>query len=639
MRRLVLGGMAFIVGFGTLSVGAEERQENNKHNKLGEISIIGARLPSATFSELTTSTVIGAETLEPHSMTSTVDAVGLAPGVYVEQPGGRGSRSSLYLRGADPNATLIMIDGIKVNDPNSSLGGTYDLQLIDPTLIEQIEVVRGPGASIYGADALAGAINVYTKAGRPPSAARVNATVGADGMRGARGSYSYSGDGQSGMLQVAYRDDGEPVEGSEFFNRSLAFSHRAAIRSASTVGVQVFANNNDSTSFQDDSGGPRYATLRELERRESEDVATNVSFEFAPTVRQEIKLALTYFTRDELTDSPGIAPGTRDPFGIPASVSDSELKRYGLVGAVLNRYTDGHQTIFGAEVTSEDGDSRSSIDFGGFPVDSSFALERDTQALFFYGRLRASENVTAEAGLRADHVEDGDTEINPSASARWDFTSTTALRVNWGRGFKLPSFYALGNPIVGNSDLVPEKSQMLDGGLVFSRVGPFELIELTVFRNKFKNLVDFDAGPPPQLVNRDEVVTQGAEVSASGTMSDKVSLAAQATYAEHEIVGSSDVLFNRPEWVGSASVSYAFRPATTVAARIRYTGSRYDSSVPTDTVKLGSYFRVDANVNHQFTESTRGVLGIDNLFDEDYEEAVGFESPGMRAYATVEVQW
>lgn len=639
MQKQALGALAFVLVVSAVSAGEDEQSKDNKSKRIGAITIVGARLPSATFSELTTSTVIAPETFEMHSVGSTVDVVSLTPGVYVEQPGGRGSRSSLYLRGADPNATLILVDGIKINDPNNSLGGTYDLQLIDPSLIEQIEVVRGPGASIYGADALAGAINVHTKAGRPPDAVRVGVTAGADDMRGAHGHVSYSDDGHSGMLHGAYQDDGTPVEGSKFVNRSIAFSHRAAIRSASTLGVQIFANNNDSASFPDDSGGQRYASRRTLEQRSSEDMAANVSFEYAPSHRQEIKLALTMFTRDELTDSPGIAPGVRDPFGIPASTSDSELKRNGMVATVLNRYSGGHQSIIGAEVTTEEGDNRSAIAFGGTPVDSSFSLERASQALFFYGRFRALDNVIGELGLRADHVESADTEVNPSASLSWDFSPTTVLRVNWGRGFKLPSFYALGNPIVGNANLKSETSEMVDGGVVFKKVGVFDRIEFTAFRNTFENLVDFEAGPPPQLINRGEVKTQGVELSASAKLNDKLLLTGQTTYTDHEIVGSNSILFNRPEWVGSAALSYALRPTTAVAARVKYTGSRFDSSVPTGTVKLDSYFRVDTNVNHAITPSTKAILGIDNLFSEDYEEAVGFESLGVRVYLTLEVQW
>ena len=88
------------------------------------------------------------------------------PGLHVEQPGSRGGRSSLYVRGLDPNQAVILVDGVPLNDPNNNLGGSFDLSTLDTDQVERIEVVRGPLSAVHGSAALAGAINVITKTGK-----------------------------------------------------------------------------------------------------------------------------------------------------------------------------------------------------------------------------------------------------------------------------------------------------------------------------------------------------------------------------------------------------------------------------------------------------------------------------------------
>ena len=87
-------------------------------------------------------------------------------GVHVDQVGGRGGTGSLYMRGADPNYTLVLVDGVRVNDPTNARGGSFDFSALDIADVERVEIARGPYSAVYGGDALAGVINIVTRHAR-----------------------------------------------------------------------------------------------------------------------------------------------------------------------------------------------------------------------------------------------------------------------------------------------------------------------------------------------------------------------------------------------------------------------------------------------------------------------------------------
>ena len=101
-------------------------------------------------------------------------------GVHIDQVGGRGGTGSLYLRGADPNYTLVLVDGVRVNDPTNARGGSFDFSTFDVADIERVEIARGPYSAVYGGDALAGVVNIVTR----HAPAREDAALALDAMGG-----------------------------------------------------------------------------------------------------------------------------------------------------------------------------------------------------------------------------------------------------------------------------------------------------------------------------------------------------------------------------------------------------------------------------------------------------------------------
>ena len=110
-------------------------------------------------------TVISHEQIAAQQATSVTELLRQVPGVHIDQAGARGGISSVYVRGSDPNFTVVLIDGVKVNDPTNSRGGSFDFSTLSTDNIERIEIVRGPLSAVYGSDALGGVIDIITRRG------------------------------------------------------------------------------------------------------------------------------------------------------------------------------------------------------------------------------------------------------------------------------------------------------------------------------------------------------------------------------------------------------------------------------------------------------------------------------------------
>ena len=242
------------------------------------------------------------------------------------------------------------------------------------------------------------------------------------------------------------------------------------------------------------------------------------------------------------------------------------------------------------------------------------------------------------AGARIDYTDDFGTEISPHVGVLYNHKkSGTTISANWGEGFKLPSFFALGNPIVGNEDLKPETSDSFDFKVGQNLFKDLLSVSATAFYNKFSNLIDFDEGPPPQLINLEEVVTKGFEFDIKTQKVFNTALYGNLTYIKSNIVNSPENLRNRPEWLANFTVIWTPRRYLEIFTNVNYVGSYFDSSIPTGEVKIGDYVLVDGAVTFFINKNLKIYLEIENILDQDYQQAAGFPSPGIRPGGGV--QW
>ncbi len=132
-------------------------------NSQPEIVVTGSRVATPPEEVAANVTVLSREDFDVEKPRQLADILRRVAGVHMDQVGGRGGTGSLYLRGADPNYTLVLVDGVRVNDPTNARGGSFDFSTFDVADIERVEIARGPYSAVYGGDALAGVVNIVTR--------------------------------------------------------------------------------------------------------------------------------------------------------------------------------------------------------------------------------------------------------------------------------------------------------------------------------------------------------------------------------------------------------------------------------------------------------------------------------------------
>lgn len=602
--------------------------------------VTGSRIPNPAARNAQSTTVLERNDIDAVRPASAIELLRRVPGLHIDQPGGRGGVSSVYLRGGDPNHTLVLVDGIPVNDPTNSRGGSFDFSTLNVENIERVEVVRGPQSAIYGSNAMAGVINIVTREPASKSEVVLSGGVGTDGY--------YRGDalarGPLGRARYAfgtgYLDDGEPVEGSRF--RTFQTTGKLDWAPADSTLVRLYSRYADSRarSFPDDSGGPRFAVERDRDRRDIGEftIGGDVDQQLAPW--WNLTLKANHYRRREDVSSPGVAPGRRDPFGVPPNNSDSKFERTNLVGSTLFTANDSLRFTLGAAAEIEAGENRSVLFFGPARLPGRFELERTTYATFAEADLTLPGGLVLQPGVRIDFPEDFNAEVSPRLGALYRIdASQTTLRASYGRGFKLPSFFSLGNPIVGNANVKPEKSESVDVGVSQEFWGERGRAGVTFFHTRYIDIIDFEEGPPPRLVNRSEATAKGVELAASLNPAAGLSLSAHASYTRTDIKNSDEELRSRPKWRGGLDADWRPRPDIILHGSVLYVGRVLDSSIPTGDVRWGDYLRVDLAATWAPRPNLAVTLAVDNLFDADYQEAVGFPASGIRPRLSARVSF
>lgn len=547
------------------------------------------------------------------------------PGTNVIQQGGRGGVSSILLRGGEPNFTVVLIDGVQVNDPTNTRGGSYDIGSLEQAQIGRVETIFGAMSPVYGSDALSGVVNIITRGSA--SGSDISVEAGTDGYGSASGFYGGAVAGVDVGLGAYITDDDGAVEGASYRGSGLNGKFATEFAGAGTAGLSLGYQQTDSTSFPEDSGGPELAVIREVDTRDARDLRAGLDVGYVFAGRWKTDFWASIYSRDEDYASPGIAPGVSN--GVPPNAADTSFDRKQLRASIGTDFPGNVSALVGAEWQNENGKSIGVIDFG-FPVPTDFELDRDTVSAFAEASVVLGGFVL-QGGIRWDDPDEISSVVTGRLGLVYKFSDgLTELRANWGEGFKAPSFFALGHPIVGNPDLRSETGDSVDLGVKRWFSGRNGAIEFVVFRNEYEDLIDFDSDLFTN-VNRDTVVTSGAETAVEFAPLDRLNVRAHLTYLDTEVEDSDTILRGRPEWRGGAVVDWEFVPKWRWVTSLLALDDFYESSVPTGGVWLDGYVRVDMSVTWQATDALSLGAAVDNLLDEEYHEAVGFPAAGTRA--------
>ncbi len=619
---------------------ADEREEPAPE-VAEELIVTGSRLTGEPFERPFPSTVITGEQLDNGISPTVLDALRFVPGLNLVQDGSPGGRAQLSLRGLDPNHVVVLVDGVRLNDPTNSRGGSFDpttLALVD---IERIEIVRGPLSSIHGADALAGVIQIVTRGVEPDDGlrTRVRSRIGRYHVADVAGQASAGIGGIAGLsLGAAFDSSRDPHSDGGFDGGSLHAKLRVPL--PFEVDFETFTRIHESSarSFPESSGGPELATLRAMEDRDVREISFGASWMRAfQNDRSHLRLIASRASRREDLESPGIGPGI-----VPRSRAGDEYERWdlSLVGdgqlpaLGLPGFSEGVKLVSGLAQLWENGESDTYLDFpvvGFQPV--PFFDTRRTFSVFSELEQPIGALVVVSGSVRFDSTPDEDDRTSPSVGIVSTIPRTPfSIFGRYGQGFRRPSFYALSNPIVGNSSLGFERSQGWEVGVRYGEPGDRVSAQIGYFDLEVESLHDFDA-ELFQIVARGRLVSRGAEVELHLRPTQWLGIDGAMSFNPTDFGGTSSPPLNRPRWRGFVELharpwadwDFMLRALVVGASKGTAAGLDFGSK----TITLAGYERIDARVAWTALEGFDVFLEIENLTNRTRRESVGFESPGI----------
>lgn len=563
-------------------------------------------------------TVITREQIEKSGKTDVLELLREVPGVDVVRGGGRGSVTSIFLRGANSTQALVLVDGVRVNRADFS---GYDFSHLSVENVERIEVARGPYSALYGSDALGGVVSITTRTpsrepGGEASAAFGNRSFHEESLRATAGAGDFA-------LAVSGRDaadGGDPQEAGGTHVDHNAWRDRNGSARLDWTPSEDFRLGAEFDRMFGRTEIPTDGAVA-TPRRRTDFAQTDWIVPMSWKISEENTLQGSL---SEIDARPTFADPD-DPFGY--TFSDTRLRSQAL--RVVDAWSLPVGTLSAAASYER---SRADLtDSFGVELDGrrfhTWGVALEDQAPLFGGRL------LLVAGARYDrHSAFGDS-VSPRVSLVWKLDARTAARASWGTAFRAPSLGELYYPEFGNANLKPEKSKNFEIGLS-RRAGPFDL-DLAAFRSDFRDLIAPDFATFVN-VNIGRARTEGIETSAAASPRGDLRLRLAYTYLRTKDEMTGLALLRRPRHRGSLDASWTPGPVR-VTATVLYVGRRADvDSAAFSRLEDPSYLRYDARVGVRVGAWTPFVQA-ENLTDRRYAEIDGYPAPRRRVAAGLSV--
>lgn len=611
------------------------------------IIVTATRIPTPSSRIGSSVSVITAEDIANHQYRSATEALQSVPSLSIVRNGGPGKLTSVFSRGTNANHTLVLVDGIEINDPGNT-DGRVDLSHLYIGDIERIEVLHGPQSTLYGSDAIGAVIQIFTKKGSGETTLSGTLEGGSFDtfnqyayLSGANRQLSYTfnvqhtdTDGVSALSGDFRQPNGElDDDGNEGLNVSSRLVYSLTDMLEFDFSGRYTKSDNDldlnNSYVRDDSDSDN--TTEQL------ILGLNTRLNLFEGLTEH-RLGISYTDIDR-RDRDDIDPVNDEDY-TRASNKGKKLK-FELQNDIY--LSAAHTLTLGVE-TEEDKidaslDSQSNI---GSYLSSANADQRNN-ALYFQDQFNATENLSGTAGVRYDDNEDFDARTTWRLALAYDLPGNgTRLKGSYATGFKAPTLTQLYGVSVssfgqftGNPDLDPETSKGWELGFEQALERIHSQFGATYYRNDIEDLITSNDTFTTNI-NRDKVKTYGVETFLKTEFSSRLNARLSFSYTRAEDERTDQNLLRRPLRKAVLNLAYTPRDDVGVHAENILIGKRYDID-PTNYARIsrGSYFvsnlAASWNVNRHWELFGR----VENLFDRDYEEPAGFEQPGRGVYVGV----
>ncbi|MEW6368363.1 MAG: TonB-dependent receptor [Acidobacteriota bacterium] len=599
-----------------------------------EVVVTATRTELPTREVASSTTVISSAEIDQKQANSVVEALRNVPALDVVQSGGPGHHASVFIRGAQPEHTLMLIDGIEMNDP-SSAGRTYDFEQLTTDDVDQIEIIRGPQSTLYGSDAIGGVINIITRKGDGPMSSSVSAEAGSfDTFReklrvsGSSGAFNYSlGVSRTDSQGISAADEslGNP-EKDGLGNTSV--STRLGLSAAANLDLDVFAGLTDATTDVDTYGGSGGDDPNSFVYYRQWYLRTQGTLRLAGgTWEQKFGVSVSEHFRHYYDDVDAQHPYDRNDTTFSGRIIKADWQS-NLYSRDINTMT------IGVESEDERGRSHYYSESIWGPYSSTFdAVSARTSGVFVQDQVKVCGAWLTTLGARLDdHSEFGSKLTYRIASAylipAWD----SKIKGTFGTGFKAPSLYQLYSQY-GDTSLKPESSMGWDIGFEQYLLHETLAAGATYFRNRFTNLIEYDSATS-KYGNVLQADASGVEIFASVDPGEKLSFRASYTLTDTRDGSTGRPLIRRPRHKFGFDVNSRLNQRASIHVSLIHVGEREDndsSTWPSIPVTMDAYTIVNVAAKYRIGRNIRLFGRIDNLFNSEYEEVYGYGSPGISA--------
>lgn len=630
------------------------------------VVVTATRVPLAREALPTPVTVWTGTELRTQGVGTVAEALERVPAATVTRAGSPGSQTSLFLRGGEADYVKVLVDGVAVNDP----GGAVDLADLSTDQVERIEVVRGPVSVLYGSDAVAGVVQVFTRRGS--GAPRVTAEVvgGRGAERGAAGSAADasaaapSSPGSYGLMDASAAVDGSTGRLSYSLGGARSWSdglypfnsqrghNTGTARVSWTPGrgteLALSTRYTDSRShFPTDGTGALVDENARLDRRLWTTSAT-AGVRLHPRVDLRVHAGLA--SRRQRSVDPRDGPA--DTLGTFASMLAWELTRRTVDARADVQVPDGFLpgTIVSVGAAWDDAraSTRYTSDSPFGPYDADAGYRRTTTGLYAQALAQPVPGVHLTLGGRLDRSDPYGTFRTYRVGAAIEPVAGTRLRGALGRGFKEPAFdqvFGSGFGDTGNPGLAPERSRSWEAGIE-QAVGPVTLAA-TWFDQRFDQLIQFTFAPPnpsdPNYANVSAASARGLELEASARVG-RLGITTSYAHLRTDVLDpglatdagfvEGEPLLRRPAHSGTLTARYRLDHGA-LSLSVDAVGGREDldfaAGFPAPRVTLPGYAIVDLAAEHALPlpgPTTTALLRIENALDARYQSIAGFPGVG-----------
>ncbi|PCJ90199.1 MAG: hypothetical protein COA46_11770 [Porticoccaceae bacterium] len=572
-----------------------------------EVIVTANRVEQPLSTTLPTATVITALDIERQQASDIGTLLGRISGIDYRDSGGRGSASGVFVRGASPGQVVILIDGVRT--ASATLGMTA-IENIPIEAIERIEIVKGPASGLYGADALGGVIQVFTKKGTNSGlTGKARVTVGSHALQDY--GFSMSGGNDKHQFFASFsredtrgidrtdlksggnedRDGFDETSGSLSASFTLTDKLKAQVSYLRSDGRSEFDN-----TFGSDNGRYSDSTL--------ENVATKLQYQATDIMKVSLDLG---FLSDHIIT--------------PAYGSDIQTRRRSATLQSDIQVSENHMLIFGADYYE---DKVSTL--------AAFSeTERDNKGYFTQWQGQFGP-INMVANLRYDDNEVYEDDTNGSIVLSYRFNDNVDLALSYGTAFKAPSFNDLYFPFYGNTDLLPEDSESYELSLRGNYVG--YSWRASAYKTNVNNLIAYDfmtfsAG------NVASATLEGVEFELDKRLGEW-SFSANMDYLEARDDETDEYLDDRAVASANLQLGRKFKKIY-VGIDMQAEHGRHDRG----GVQLPGFAIWGVSAVYDATERLKISGRVDNLFDENYtlnlaSSSVAYETEGLAGKLTIE---